>query len=75
METIMRLSADERAGLIAAAARNLGLGEAIVRRTFGSPTSSTTSFPAAPIKVNSSSKAGPALEMLWSDRNVANLSG
>ena len=32
METIMRLSAYERAGLIAAAARNLGLGEAIVEK-------------------------------------------
>ena len=32
MERIMRLSAYERAGLIAAAARNLGLGEAIVEK-------------------------------------------
>ena len=32
METILRLSAYERAGLIAAAARNLGLGEAIVEK-------------------------------------------
>ena len=44
METIMRLSAYERAGLTAAAVRNLGLGETIVEKDFGSPTSSTASF-------------------------------
>lgn len=60
METIMRLSANERAGLIAAAARNLGLGEAIVEKDLWVTYFLDYLFPVAPIKANSSSKAGPA---------------